>query len=104
MSQFLTNENIKRWVHRREDVIFTARIHESNQIYQDVFCYAVKSCVDWSSDFGPVFAYSIEIKMPLFVTPDDIATDVHESLCDEEGINSANITEINYTLAPKDSI
>jgi len=97
MSQFVTNQNIKAWVDRDEDrLVFTANIHETDQIYQTVFCYAVKKCVDWSSDYGPEFAYNIEIKMPLLINPEDINTDVHEALCDEEGILSANIENIDW--------
>ena len=86
--------------------VITARIfHEgTDQLFQDVICYVFQDEEgDWDGDGWRRIVYTtVDIKLPLYVTPDDIQTDIQNAL-DDEDIYFQEV-EINYTLAPKESI
>jgi len=87
--------------------VITARIFNegTDQIFQDVICYVYQDIEgDYDNEsWRPVYYTIVEIKLPLYVKPDDVKSDIEVAL-DEEDISHERDITINYTLAPTDSI
>lgn len=72
------------------DEIVKIRIHgNSEMLWQDVYCYVTRvfDCID------------VTIRMPLFIPPSDIQTDVEEGL--KQHHIFAQIEDLKYTLSPE---
>lgn len=72
------------------DEIVKIRIYGiSEQVYQDVYAYVTRvfDCID------------VTIRMPLFIPPSDIKTDVEEGL--KQHHIFAQIEDLKYTLSPE---
>ena len=82
--------------------VITVRIHETPDIFQDVFCYCFQSVEgDYDGEsYRPVYYTTVEIKMPLYVRPDGIKEDVEYALEENDISHEKNFT-VNYTLAPE---
>lgn len=68
---------------------FVARIYQSEDIYQDAFCY-----IGWhDKDSADVY-----IKMPIYVNPEAIRDNVSDCLWSEHGLM---LGSLDFKLAPK---
>lgn len=77
------------------DEVVKVRIHAgSEQIYQDVHAFL-------TFHVGPGFyrVVDVVIKMPLFLIPDDIHTDVSETL--RSNWIFEDIEDLSYTISPE---
>lgn len=70
----------------------TIDIFESPEIFQSVH--------GWPTEIEPGIL-EVEIRMPLYIMPSDVSTDVRVAL-DDNGFKEYRLANIGYCLAPKE--